>query len=216
MKTYSTQKYGIDRMAEQGSDEWRQERCGRITASRIADVMAKLKSGKPAATRKSYVAEIVAERLSGEPQDGGYINGAMQWGIDTEPLARDAYEAKMLTPVKEVGMIRHPEMDFAGASPDGVVEDGLVEIKCPKTSTHIDTILSGKIQGKYILQMQWQMACTGSKWCDFLSFDPRLPEPHNMWIKRIERDDKKIKEIESEIRQFNEEVESIIQKLNEQ
>lgn len=202
-------------MIEQGSDEWRRERCGRITASRIVDVMAKLKSGQPAATRKTYLSEIVAERLSGEPQDNGYTNAAMQWGIDTEPLARDAYEAKTLTPVEQVGMIRHPDMDFAGASPDGVVGKGLVEIKCPKTSTHIDTLLSQKIDRKYLLQMQWQMACTGAKWCDFVSYDNRLPEPHDLWIKRVERDEKQIKEIESELRKFNEEVETIIKKLTQ-
>lgn len=202
--------------AEQGSDEWRQARCGRITASRIADVMATLKSGKPAAGRKNYVSELVAERLTGEPQDNGYTNSAMEWGIQTESEAREAYARKTLAIVEETGMVIHPDMDFAGASPDGLVGDGLCEIKCPKTSTHIDTILSKKIPKKYILQMQWQMSCTGAEWCDFVSYDPRLPEPHNLWIKRVERDEKLIKEIEAEVKLVDAEVKEIIETLNKE
>jgi putative phage-type endonuclease len=198
--------------AIQGSDEWRKARCGRITASRISDVMAKLKSGKPAAGRKNYVSELVAEKLSGEPQDNGYTNAAMQWGIDTEPIARKAYEKERFAEVEQVGMVIHPKMDFAAASPDGIVGDGLLEIKCPNTSTHIDTLLSGKVDRKYILQMQWQLCCTGKDWCDFMSYDPRLPG-HEIWIKRIERDDDLIAEIESEVQSAYDEVTEIIAKL---
>jgi putative phage-type endonuclease len=174
--------------------------------------MAKLNSGKPAAGRKNYVSELVAENLSGQPQDNGYTNAAMQWGIDTEPLAREAYEKETFCEVERVGMVIHPLMDFAAASPDGIVGDGLVEIKCPNTSTHIDTLLSGKVDRKYILQMQWQMACTEKDWCDFVSYDPRLPG-HEIWIKRIGRDDDLIAEIESEVQSAYNEVTEIIAKL---
>lgn len=199
---------------EQGSQEWHDIRCGRITASRISDIMAKLKSGKPSASRKSYISELVAERLSGQPADF-YMNSYMQWGIDTEPKAREAYERENLVEVKEIGFKVHPDIENAGCSPDGVIDPGLIEIKCPKTSTHLDTVLSGKIPKKYILQMQWQMCCMDAEWCDFVSYDPRLPSPHDIWIKRISRDDELIKQIESEVIEADKEVDNIIEKLNQ-
>ena len=206
---------------EQRTDDWFSARCGLVTASRIADLTARTKSGW-SSSRDRYMGQLVVERLTQRPMDS-YQNAAMQRGIELEPAAIAAYEALRLCVVEPVGFLLHPNITLAGASPDGLVgDDGLVEVKCPETHTHLDTLVADSkprrdpVQGRYRLQMQWQMACTGAKWCDFVSFDNRLPEPHNMWIKRIERDEEKIKEIESEIRQFNEEVESIIQKLNDQ
>src|SRR6056297_3469810 len=160
-------------MIEQRSDEWFAQRCGKVTASRIADVMAKTKSGWGAG-RANYMAQLVAERMTGNVEQS-YINTAMQWGIDTEPQAVAAYEALKLCTVNPAPFVVHPEIPDAGASPDGFVgEWGLIECKCPNTATHIDTLLKGKIADKYQKQMQWQMACTGRQWCDFVSYDPRL------------------------------------------
>lgn len=183
----------------QGTDEWHQLRLGKVTASRIADVMARTKTG-PGAARKNYAAELVAERLTGE-RGASFTNAAMQWGTDQEPHARAAYEFLTDATVREVGFVDHPAIDMAGASPDGLVgDDGLVEIKCPNTATHIDTLLGGAVPDKYVKQMQFQMACTGRAWCDFVSFDPRLPAEMQTFILRIHRDDKAIAEIEDAVR----------------
>lgn len=199
---------------EQRSDEWFQARCGKVTASKVADVIAKTKSGYSAG-RASYMAQLIAERLTGQPADS-YCNAAMQWGIDTEPFARAAYEFYRDSEVTEVGFIIHPEIDQSGASPDGLVaDDGLVEIKCPNTATHIDTLLSGKVPRKYITQMQWQMACTGREWCDFVSFDPRMPEDMRLFVHKLPRDDKYISGLGEEISMFLDELETKIQKLKE-
>jgi putative phage-type endonuclease len=188
-------------MIEQGSPEWFAERCGKVTASRVADVIARTKSGW-GASRANYMADLIAERLTGFKSEG-YVNSAMQHGIDTEPQARDAYEFYAGVEVAQVGFIAHPTISMTGASPDGLVgETGLVEIKCPSTATHIDTLLSGKIAEKYVTQMMWQMACTGRKWCDFVSFDPRLPEEMRIWIHRVQRDDKVIKALEIDVEAF--------------
>lgn len=199
----------------QGSDEWLQSRLGKVTASRVADVVAKTKTGV-SASRANYMAQLVAERLTGRVADT-FTNAAMQHGIETEPQARTAYEFMTDTEVKQVGFIDHPRIDMAGASPDGLVEsDGLVEIKCPNTSTHIDVLLSQKIPGKYIKQMQWQLACTERQWCDFVSFDNRLPGSMQIWISRIERDDKRIDELEREVEAFLEELENKVIQLRNQ
>ena len=172
-------------MIEQRTEAWFLSRLGKVTASRVADVIAKTKSG-PSASRENYATQLVLERLTNSVGEA-YSNAAMQWGTDQEPNARNVYELKMSTFVKEVGFIDHPTIDMSGASPDGFVgEDGLVEIKCPNSSTHIDTLVSQKVPAKYLPQMQWQMACTGRKWCDFVSFDPRMPENLQLFVKRIE------------------------------
>lgn len=188
-------------MFPQRGDEWRSYRCGRVTASRIADLMATTRSG-PAASRKNYLAELVAERLTGFAVEG-YSNAAMQWGTDQEPTARAAYEFVSDVDVTEVGFIDHPHIKMAGCSPDGLVgEDGMVEIKCPNTATHIDTLLRGEVEGKYLKQVQFQLACTGRAWCDFVSFDPRLPAEMQLWVRRIPRDDSAIDEIEDAVAAF--------------
>ena len=199
-------------MIEQGSDAWFEQRRGKVTASRISDVMAKTKSG-PSASRANYLAELVAERLTGKVADG-FDTPAMRWGRECEPLARSAYEAMTGEIVELVPMIDHPSIDMAGASPDGMVGDqGLVEIKCPKTATHINTILTGQIEKRYVYQMQWQMACTGRAWCDFVSFDPQLGPEMQMYVTRVERDEDAISEIASEVKKFLFEVESTVHRL---
>lgn len=186
---------------EQRTDDWFAARIGKVTASRVADVVAKTKSGY-SASRDNYMAQLVCERLTGKPAES-FSNAAMQWGTETEPLARAAYEAKMDVLVDEVGFIDHPSIVNSGASPDGLVgADGLIEIKCPNTATHIDTLLSQTVPKKYADQIFWQMACTGRDWCDFVSYDPRLPPDLQLFIKRIPRDDKYIQLLEAEVIEF--------------
>lgn len=200
-------------MDEQRTTEWFQARLGKVTASRVADVIAKTKTGY-SASRENYMAQLVVERLT-NTQAESFTNAAMQWGTDQEPFARAAYELKMGVMVDETGLVDHPTIPMAGASPDGLVgEDGLVEIKCPNTATHIDTLLTQTVPAKYITQMQFQMACTGRQWCDFVSFDPRMPQKAQIFIKRVLRDDSFIKEIESEIKKFLAEVSAKVDQLN--
>jgi putative phage-type endonuclease len=185
----------------QGSDEWKALRLGKVTASRVADVVAKTKSGY-SASRANYMAQLIAERLTNTVADA-YTNAAMQHGTETEPEARAAYEFYQGVAVKEVAFVPHPKIDQAGCSPDGLVdEDGLVEIKAPQTATHLETLLGQAVPGKYITQIQFQLACTGRKWADFVSYDPRMPENMRLFIKRVERDDAKIKELEAEVAAF--------------
>lgn len=189
-------------MLEQGSEEWFAIRRGKVTASRIADLMAETKRGGVAASRKNYAAELVAERLTGTTAKF-YVNEAMQWGTDQEAPARDLYAFLTDASVTETGFVVHPSIPDSGASPDGLVgDDGLVEIKCPNTATHIETLLGGGIADKYRKQMLWQMACTGRQFCDFVSYDPRLPGEMQMHIERVERNDEEIGFIEGAVRKF--------------
>jgi putative phage-type endonuclease len=197
---------------EQRTEEWFSARLGKVTASRVADVVAKTKSGY-SASRANYMAQLVVERMTNK-QAESYSNAAMEWGTEQEPLARAAYEAEVDVLVEEVGMIDHPTVEMSGASPDGLVgDDGLVEIKCPTTATHIDTLMGEQAPKKYYDQMQWQMACTGRKWCDFVSFDPRMPEGLQLFVKRVERDDEYIAMLESEVATFLQEVSDKVNKL---
>lgn len=201
-------------MTEQGTEEWLQERCGRVTASRIADLMAKTKSGY-SSSRANYAAQIIAERLTNCVQ-ASFTNAAMIHGTETEPEARRAYEFFVDRDVQQVGFVPHPVIPMAGASPDGLVgSDGLLELKCPQTATHIDTLLTGVIPDKYRKQMMFQMACTGRQFCDFASYDPRMPERMRLFVKRVERDEEEIGEIETEVRAFLIEIEERVGKLRE-
>lgn len=201
-------------MIEQGTPEWFAARLGNVTASRVADVIAKTKSGY-SASRENYMAQLICERMTNTVAES-YSNAAMQWGTETEPLARAAYESYADVLVNEVGYIPHPIIERAGASPDGLVGlYGQIEIKCPNTATHIDTLLSETVPTKYITQMQWQMACTGGLWCDFVSFDPRLPDGLQLFVKRVERDNLYISTLEIEVTLFLSELEAKIFKLNE-
>jgi putative phage-type endonuclease len=198
----------------QGSTEWFYQRLGKVTASRVADVIAKTKTGY-STSRDNYMAQLVVERLTFTKTES-YTNAAMQWGTDTEPFARAAYEATQGVMVEEVGFVRHPTIEWAGASPDGLVaDDGCIEIKCPNTLTMIETLLSQKVPGKYFTQMQFQLACTGRKWCDYVVFDPRMPAKAQLFVKRVDRDDAYIAEIEAEIVKFLAEVQSQVQQLNQ-
>jgi len=193
----------------QGSPEWHAVRLGKATASRIADIVAKTKSGY-SASRANYAAQLISERLTGQVQES-YTNAAMQWGIDTEPQARAAYAFMTDIDVSEVGFVDHVSIAMSGASPDGLADTaGLVEIKCPNTATHIDTLLGASVPAKYITQIQWQLACTGREWCDFVSFDPRMPERMQLFIQRVDRDTDRIAELESEVRAFLTEIDQKI------
>ncbi len=199
-------------MIEQGSQEWKAERCGCVTASRISDMLAKTRAGW-GASRANYRAQLVAERLTGAPTEG-FVNAAMLHGTETEPEARDAYSFYHGTGVVQTGFVPHPTIAKSGASPDGLVgSDGLVEIKCPNSATHIETLLDGAVPGKYRLQIMWQMACTGRAWCDFASYDNRLPEDMRLFVRRIERCDETIAEIEREVRVFLAEIDETVNRL---
>jgi len=196
---------------EQRTEEWFSARLGKVTASRVADVLAKIKSGE-SASRKNYKMELVVQRLTGKPQES-FTNAAMEWGTEQESFARMAYEAHTGTFVKEDGFVDHPTIEGFGCSPDGLVGDGLIEIKCPNTANHIETVLENKVPSKYIPQMQCQMAVTGAKWCDFVSFDPRVPEDLQLFVVRVERDQEYIDSMEVEVKQFLSEVLDLFNQL---
>ena len=191
----------------QGEPDWHAARTGKVTASRVADIVRVTRSG-PSRSRETYLGEIVAERLSG----GGawradYVSQAMQWGKDNEQGAREMYAFATGLEVVTVGFVLHPQSDFAGCSPDGLAgEDGLVEIKCPNSATHIQSLLGAPIDPDYVKQMQWQLACTGRQWCDFVSFDPRMPPEMQIDIRRVIRNDSTILELELAVSAFLAEV----------
>ena len=200
-------------MIPQRSPEWFAARLGCVTASRVSDVIAKTKSGW-GASRATYMGQLIAERLTGRSSES-FSNGAMQWGTDTEPAARAAYQFYTDLTVAEAGFVPHPTIALSGASPDGMIDDdGLLELKCPNTSTHIETLLGQSVPGKYIAQMQWQMACTGRQWCDFASFDPRMPESMSLFIQRVPRDPAMIRELEGHITVFLVELDAKVAQLS--
>ena len=196
---------------DQGSIEWFQARAGLATASRFKDVLAKIKSGE-AAVRKNYKAQLVVERLTGLAQET-YTNAAMQYGTETEPLARAAYEFRSDNQVEEIGFIRHKEL-LTGCSPDGLIgKDGGVEIKCPfQSAVHIETLLNG-MPPEHMAQIQGTLWITGRQWWDFVSFDPRLPAHLQIYIRRIERDGKYISDLETEVIAFLSEITETVEKL---
>lgn len=198
---------------EQRSPEWYAARCGSLGASQLNEALATTKSGW-GASRENLKNKIIAERLTGLPTEG-FQNAAMLWGVEQEDNARKAYEAATGAFVEEMGIALHPTLKFTHASPDGLVDDdGLIEIKCPNTTTHIETLKSQKVPSKYMNQMLWQMRCVDRQWCDFVSFDPRLPDNLQLFVKRVERDDAAILELEAKVLDFLAEVEREIADLN--
>jgi putative phage-type endonuclease len=186
----------------QGTGEWKQARCGSVGASRVHDIVAMTRSGGYTTGRKNYLAELVCERLTNVPAEH-FVSAAMAYGTEFEPEARFAYAIAKGVEIEEIGLIRHPTIEGAHASPDGLVgKDGLVEVKVPNSATHIETLLGGKIDAAYIDQMQFQMACAGRQWCDFVSYDRRLPPGMQLHIQRIARDDKIIAKLNIEVEQF--------------
>ncbi len=199
---------------EQGSEAWFAARLGCVTASRVADVVAKTKSGYSAA-RQTYLGQLLSERLTGLATET-FQNAAMRWGSEMEAFGVDAYEAATGLETFQVGFFFHPNLAYAGASPDRLVApDGLVEVKCPTTSTHIETLLKCEVPERYQIQMQWQMACTGRAWCDFVSFDPRLPEAYQLFIQRVPCDAERIVFLEQEVALFLEELEAKLDALED-
>jgi putative phage-type endonuclease len=196
---------------EQRTDEWFAARLGKVTASRVADVVAKTKTGY-SASRENYMADLIVERLTGQ-KASSFSNAAMEWGTEQEPNARAAYSARTGELVEEVGFIDHPAIPMSGASPDGLVNEGCVEFKCPNTATHLEYLLAGKPPEKYVTQMQWQMACAGRPWCDFVSYDPRLSERLQLLVVRVPRDDDYIKMLEQEVTIFLQELDDKLNKL---
>jgi putative phage-type endonuclease len=199
---------------EQRTDAWYAARCGSLGASAIADAIAKLKDGKTfGATSTNLRAKLVVERLTGTVEEG-FKSAAMQFGIDNEELARIAYEAHAGVFVQQVGLIKHPMIEGTHASPDGLVgDDGLIEIKCPNSATHIETLKTEKIPTKYLYQMQWQMRCADRQWCDYVSFDPRLPVNLQLWVHRVLRDDYFIQQTEVSVMEFLEGVNADVEAL---
>lgn len=197
----------------QGTDEWKAARVGSLGGSQVSDALARIKTGW-GASRANILATLIAERLTGIAADS-FTNAAMQRGTEKEPDARLAYEFECGVTVKQVGIFRHPALTGTHASPDGLVaDDGCVEIKVPNTSTHIDTLLSETIADKYIKQMQWEMACSGRAWCDYISFDDRLPPDMRLFVKRVPRDEQMIEEMERDIAGFLKELDDKIAALS--
>lgn len=200
----------------QGSDEWLALRAGKVTASRVADIVRKVKGDKPSASRQRYLGELVAERLTGVPAST-FKSAEMQWGNDNEAHACDGYTFYHGGTLTAVAFVDHPRIAQSGASPDRLVNaDGLIEIKCPATHTHIDNLLGAPIDPDYVKQIQWQLACTGRAWCDYCSFDPRMPEDLRLFVTRVERDDTLIRELETAVEQFLAEVDDTIHRLRRQ
>ena len=185
----------------QGTEEWRLARVGSLGASRIADAIARTKTGY-GASRANLMAELICERLTGQPAPT-FVSAAMQHGTETEPEARDAYCFYTSNQVEQVGLIRHPKIEQSHASPDGLIgDDGMLEIKCPQPAAHLETLTSKQIPAKYVTQMMWQLACSGRQWVDFVSYSPSFPENMRLFIKRVTRDEARIKELESEVAAF--------------
>jgi putative phage-type endonuclease len=204
-------------LIEQGTEAWHSQRLGRVTASRLADVLAKTKSGY-SASRNNYMTQLVLERIT-QTKAESFSSAAMLHGVEQEPFARAAYEAHTGQMVEEVGFIPHPDIEAAGASPDGLVgDDGMVEIKCPSSSTALEVWLThsegcNPVDGKYYAQMQWQMRCADRAWCDYVVFDPRMPAKAQLFIYRVERDDAWLKVAEAEVITFLAEVDAKVTAL---
>lgn len=199
---------------EQRTDEWFKARLGKVTASKISDVLAKIRTGE-AAVRRNYKMQLATERLTGQKTDS-YINQAMQDGIDREDTAREIFEIVRDIKVDQVGFIDHPTIKMAGASPDGLLPDnGVLEIKCPVETTHTTNLLERKLPSRYVSQVQWQMACTGAEYANFVSYNPNFEPKLQLIYLDVERDDEYIEMLEEEVSTFLTEVDDIINILRE-
>lgn len=197
----------------QGTPEWRAARAGKITASHAAYIMASISKGE-AASRRNYRARLVCEILTGEPVEEDFQSGPMLWGVEHEPAARDLYAELTLQTVQQVGFVLHPTIDRIGASPDGLVGNkGCIEIKCPNTATHLETLMRGTVPSEYRYQMWTVMLCCEREWCDFVSYDPRLPPEYQLIIYRFHRDDKEIILMEASAKQFLAELDATLAQL---
>jgi len=197
---------------QQGTEEWRLARCGSLGASQLSEALAKTKSGW-GASRENIKSLMIIERLTGLPVDT-YESPAMSWGKAKEEEARTAYSFVTGQEVIEVGLYKHPTIIGSHASPDGLVgDDGCIEIKCPNSATHIETLKSNRIANKYLMQMHWQMICADRQWCDFVSFDPRMPDHLMLYVQRVERDAEMQEYLETEVAQFLAEVEADVNEL---
>ena len=198
----------------QASIEWLMDRCGKVTASRFKDVIDTLNNGKSGAARERYLWEVVIERLTGKPSEH-FTSTAMQWGTENEAFARIDYEAKTGAFVIETGFIEHPEIEMCGGSPDGLIgDDGGIEIKCPfNSAVHLGTILNG-MPADHMAQVQGLMWITGREWCDFVSFDPRMPDELQMYVQRIERDEDFIYAMGEKIKAFQSDAAALIESLH--
>lgn len=198
---------------EQRSEEWYKIRLGKVTASRVSDIVTKTKNGYSAA-RGTYLTELITERLTGKKIEK-WVSRPMQWGTDNEDAARAAYEIQTGRMVNEIAFVPHPDIDMSGCSPDGLIGGyGLIEIKCPDTINHIEILMSESIPEKWMIQMQWQMACTARQWCDFVTFDPRLPPELSLAIIPVDRDETMIAKLENEVKIFLRELDDKINRLN--
>ena len=197
---------------EQGSAEWLTMRLGKVTASRVGDVLSKGRGNSPSQKEKSYMMELIAETLTGQSKPF-FENDAMRWGTETEPQARSMYEINNdFVTVKEVAFIELNE--FIGVSPDGLVGDnGLLEIKCPTTTTQINRALSDNYSSDYKAQIQMQLWISGRDWCDFVSFDPRLDCEASYLQQRVMRDEEYIKEMQDKVFAFVEKKNELIKQL---
>jgi hypothetical protein len=209
----------------QGTGDWFNQRCGKLTGSRMWAAMAYLKQSekdkkdkKPRedrSERKNLKIELIVERMTGEIVYK-YRNSAMDWGIEQEPYAKEAYERKTGRLVDDVGFVDHPSIEYCGASPDGFVGEGLVEFKCPTTATHVQYILEGVIPAEHMQQMILQCACTRRPWCDFVSYDPRVSEGQQLFVRRFYPTPAQIELVETEARVFLREVDDLFERVTRQ
>ncbi|EJF84068.1 hypothetical protein MCU_00736 [Bartonella elizabethae Re6043vi] len=201
---------------EQRTAEWFQARLGKVTASNVYNVLSKTAKGMPTSKYEDYKIKLMTERLTEEISQS-YTTPAMQWGIEHEEDALREYAFIYDTEITQCGFIQHPTIQMAGASPDGFVgEDGLVEIKCPQSPNHLRFFIDSNIKPEYHAQMQFQMACTGRKWCDFVSYNPNFVGKSTslrMKIKRINRDEEQIEQINQAVEIFLAEIEQEMQKI---
>ncbi len=199
-------------LLEQGSPEWKQARVGLVTASRSGELISTTKRGESAA-RRNYRTELVCEILTGQPYPR-YVSAEMQWGSEQEPFARAAYELDRDVLVEQCGFVLHPEISRFGCSPDGLVgSDGLLQIKCPNTSTHLTWMMGQAVPVEHKAQMLAEMACTGRAWCDFVSYDPRLPAHLQLFIQRFDRDEQAVANLEAAVVHFNSEIANYMSQL---